>query len=392
MEKDPLTIATAQRMLGALNLLMMLPENHVLFIGSGGCARHSFELGLLKYHQRVSFLTLTDTELVYGDFEGIIDEAIGEILRRAKPKPKAITLHSGCQMRFLAVDFNAIQNSLEEKHGVPIGHFTMNRMLSSASNRVFPDLFKSHFSFLRPQTAAPTVNLLGSIAYLETENEIETYLAQGGIEKVLTLKGAEDFFAFQKMAGSRLNIILHQDYFDAARDMENRLGIPWVYLPIVYDPEEIMEQYETLAAILGFDLDIRAYKEKTLEKIKETLLLVGDTPLLFDLIGIYKPFSMIRALVKMGFNVVGFNHVPYAAYEDEAERAALNWLKKHSQVDTLRNDRLEHQTAFGSKQLENRWFEGAYVGFAAINNLMNLIKGAYIGDEQIMATTNSILF
>lgn len=389
---DVLTISTAQRMLGALNLLMMLPENHVLFVGSKSCARHSFELGLLKHHERLSFLTLTDRELISGDFEPIIDKAIGEILRKVEHRPKVITLHSGCQMCFLAVDFEGISRNLGKKYGLHIGRFIMNRLLSSASDRVFPELFKSHFSFLQPKSSGDTINLLGSIAYLEPENEIGNCLVQGGIKRTFTLNGLRDFSDFQEMAASRLNIVFHKDYFEAARDMEDRLCIPWIYLPILYDIEKVAEQYRVLGDALGFEIDVAAYRQNTVEKIQRTLDLLRDTPLSFELIGINKPFSMIQALVRMGFNVVGFNHVPYAAYDDEEESSILNWLKSHSKVDTLRNDPVQHRTTFGTELLENRWFEGAYIGFAAINNLMDLIKEAYIGDESIMAETNSILY
>lgn len=392
MRDNLITISPAQRLLGAFNMLMMVPDNHVLFIGPVGCARHGFEQILMTYHRQISFITLTDQEVIYGDFEGIIEDAIGELLERVQPRPKAITIYAGCQMEFLVVDFVAMQKRFEKIYNLPVGSFIMNRMLGSSNSRVFIDMYRNTFGFLRSREQANTVNLLGSIAYLERENEIGDRLLSAGLGEILTLKAMQTFEDFQRMAASKLNIIIHPDYLPAARDMEENLAIPWIYLPVTYDLEEVIEQYQQLGQALGRELDIQTDIDQTRARISATLELVGNQPLAFNLIGIYRPFSMLQALVKMGFNIVGMNQVPYTAYKDPEQLERLDWLKVNSQIDLSRNDRLEHRPAHETEKIANHMFEGAYVGFAAINNLMNMIEGAYRGDEQAMVKTDAILF
>jgi nitrogenase molybdenum-iron protein alpha/beta subunit len=381
MSKRPLTIFPARRMLGVINLLMTVPENHVLFIGSPVCARHDMTMGLYEYWRNISFLTLNELELIRGDFDQIIDKAITRILNKARPKPQAITLYTGCPMQFMAADFDSLLQNLEEKHGIYFGHFRMNRMKTSG-RQIFPQLFKSLFSYLRLKEKKPTINLLGSTARLEPENELEKCLAQASIEQVLTLKAMEDFRSFTEMGASRANIILHANYLLAARDMEKRLGIPWIYLPVVYDPEQIEKQYAEIGNLLGCDLDIAGSKQNALDSIEKTKALVGDTPLVFDVIGIHKPFSMLVALVKMGFKVTGFKHAPYDAYCDQSQTEALEWLKLSSKVDTEHNERLEFSyERLRPAQMKNNSFEGAYFGFAAVEHLMHCIREAYHKNE-----------
>ena len=78
-------------------------------------------------------------------------------------------------------------------------------------------------------------------------------LKDWGCAPVRHLSDFETFIDYQAMAKSRANLLLSPIASLAARQMQANLGMPSLFLPVSYDPEEVEAQYAQLAAFLEKD-------------------------------------------------------------------------------------------------------------------------------------------
>lgn len=372
MKNISLNISLGSKSSGVLNRLMNIPECHVIFIGPRVCARHDILMGSYENNNRISFLCLDVNDVILGNFLELINEAVNEILVELGDKVKSIMFFTGCQDCLIGTDFESIIMSLRNKYNIYFSYFQMNCMKSKKKNSMHSELYKSMFSFLKPTNKKePTINLLGSMGSLHNESELLDILNPIGIKRILTIKGSKTFHNFLNMSNSILNIVTNQNYIELSNYMDRELGIPWIYLPVHYDLDRVLENYHKLLHRLKCEFDLTNYVNLTREKILNTKSLTRDIPINLNLLGVSYPYSLIKALIQYGFNVKDISAISFSYEKDEIEKEALSWILKNASHVSINKDKLFHGQV--AKKLSTKE-ERIYFGFSAIDNLMDLIK------------------
>lgn len=107
------------------------------------------------------------------------------------------------------------------------------------------------------------------------------------------------------MARSRLNIVLHPTGLRAAKEMQERLQIPFIQLDISYDPDEILATYERLAEALSTELsqDLSWRYKQAKGRLREAAQRLQDVAVVLDASATMRPFSLAHTLLDYGFNV-----------------------------------------------------------------------------------------
>ena len=129
------------------------------------------------------------------------------------------------------------------------------------------------------------------------------------------------------MAGARLNLVLMEMGRFAAENMEKRLGIPWLDVPVSYSVEQVARDYQTIADALGRPLpDLAPWRERTEAAVARARERVGNTPVVVDSSAAMRPFSMARSLHEYGFRV----DAVFLTHDKDMDRADREWLLAHS--------------------------------------------------------------
>ena len=149
--------------------------------------------------------------------------------------------------------------------------------------------------------------------------------------------------------------------------MEQRLGIPWMYWPACYDPDELARRYEMLGLALSvplFDnvtdegagtstaalrLDaaenlLREARVRATEATARALAAVGGLPVVVDTCASLMPFSLALALIKAGFNVAAVFALHSKGNDAEAEEELM---REHPEIVVVRKQGLEAMAELG---------------------------------------------
>ena len=136
------------------------------------------------------------------------------------------------------------------------------------------------YAFLRrAEVRDQGINLMGNLDALDPGCELFQVLRDWGCAPVRHLSDFETFDDYQAMARSRASLLLSPIASLAARQMQANLGMPSLFLPVSYDPEEVEAQYAQLAAFLEKDApDLSAWRERALGEMEATREALGGRP------------------------------------------------------------------------------------------------------------------
>lgn len=377
MNDKLISVTPAKRFGGIIRLLMSVPGSHVMFVGPRVCSRHDILASLYLYYKRTSQLVLNEADIISGNMLQLIDNAVEEIITKGEEKPKAFMIYTGCQDCLMGTDYSGIISDLKEKYNIPFSHFVMNHMPMVGGRSTLAKICKGMFSLLKESDKCySTVNYFGALCDLKEDNELIKLLDEKGVTNISTLKATKTFDEFRLMSRARLNIITNKDYIEVANDMEERFNIPWIYLPISYNIDEVSNQYENLSKIFNCDFNIEQYKKEAIENINKALEEVGQTPLELDLLGISRPYNLTKTMVEYGFNIKTIYIIQNDYIDDECEIKSLKWIRENASYIELNYERITINPKEQITSEDNLFHvEGEYFGFTAINHLMNLIKG-----------------
>ncbi len=317
---------------GIVRVAALVPEVHLLFVSPSACGRHG-ALGALQhgFKERVSYLAITREDIIAG-YDGLVEEAVDELLRRKKPAPKAIMIFVSCLDDLIGTDLNSLCQRLHAAH--PDVEFQPSHMNPITLDSKKPPMVTTQaamYAFLRrPEAHDEGVNLIGNLEALSPECELFDVLKGWGCAPVRHLSDYRTFEDYQAMARSRANIMLSPIASLAAQQMDAQLGIPYLFLPVTYDPDEIQTAYEQLAAFLVKDApDLTAQREEALAEMEKTRAALDGRPVWVTAGSVLKPFTLARALVQAGFNV----EAVVAQMAIAPDRAAWQWLcEQHPEI------------------------------------------------------------
>ena len=107
----------------------------------------------------------------------------------------------------------------------------------------------------RPSVDPRAVNLLGFFSALDPGSDLLSLMRDAGIRTVHQIAAKETLEDYYEMGKANFNIVLHPEAVPAAVSLQKRLGMPFLELHRLYDPERIHNQYKLFGAAVGVTLD-----------------------------------------------------------------------------------------------------------------------------------------
>lgn len=285
---------------------LRIPESHSLHICPPACGRRNGIRSVKNGEkEHISFLYITQTDLISGRYEALIGNAVEELLRVLKPSPKAFQLYVNCIDDFLGTDEAALIAEMEEHFpGVRFAVFHINPVAGADKVKPGERMHSQLFTFLRPLPRDDGINFIGNFVSIHPDCELFTILKQWQIGPVREIFRCGDYAAYEDMAKSRLNIVLMPMGEYAAIQLKKKLGIDYISQPAAYRMEAFEQNYDALAKALDRPRPaLGPYREAAQAEIAVTLEAVGNRGVIVDSGATMCPFSMTRALLEYGFNV-----------------------------------------------------------------------------------------
>ncbi len=294
---------------GIVRMASIVPEAHILFICPSACGRHnSLGSAMFGLKDRVHYLYLDEQDIIGGGLDRIITDNVDSLLEVLGFEPPAILYFTACIDDLMGTDHEPILRELGRRHPkVAFRHCTMNPISLNTPNPPGITTNAQMYSYLLPapdKKREKAVNLIGTNVSFRAENELNLLLRRHGWA-VRHISDYEHFADIQEMSRSMLNLVTSPISLRAAKEMEEKLGIPYLASFVNYDPDEIMDFYRRLSETLGEDFTAEAdpYRLAAERRIAAVRELIGDYPVAIDYQAVLRPYTLAKALVKRGFRV-----------------------------------------------------------------------------------------
>lgn len=387
---------------GSPNQSLKVPESFSLYVCPASCARRlavrSIKNGTIN---ESAFLLINDADVISGDYEEKVADAVYKIITERKQDrkqiPRAFVIYVNCIDDFLGTDEYALIENLKLKFQDIA--FTVCHINPISDGKGTPRgmiMYDRLYDFLFQKTKdSPSVNFIGNYVSPSDESEVYSVLSSLGINKVNEIFNMETFSQYEEMANSRLNIVLMVMGLLAAETMKQKFGIPYLFLPPSYDLEQIEKNYHQVAEALGKELSPSIYinqKEEAKMEIEKTLKLIGNMPIVVDTYSSRTPFALAKTLKSYGFNVKAV----FASHAKETDKVDLDFiLENYKDIYVIKS--LDYNVIKGlnlGDELIAIGFDSAYTlkakhfvdikhdetlyGFYGVKKLMQLIREAFL--------------
>lgn len=379
--------------------VLRVPGSHTLYVGPPSCMRrHALHHRKHGDPSAVSFLHVTQTDVVSGSYEQLIVDAVAELECTLTPAPSILFVTTFCIDDFLGTDHEALGEQLAAQW--PQTRFVFDRIhpvATGPTTTMSAKKTQNLYSFLDPVDPSERdrgVNLVGSFVPLNPKSEFFELLGRWQLGPLRQLFDCVTYDDYQAMARSRISIVTRFNGLAGACSMEERLGIPaFAFLPC-YDAEQMARLYRDLAVAVGQEpSDCTPWLTAVYSQIARTRTLVGNTPIAVDAEATLVPFALARALLDYGFNVTHVFHSHHAFATDNADRdfvlaryphvicAPSNDARLHLNADAWRQP---NAIAIGrcaarilsTPHLVDIWHDEGLTGFHGIGLLMENIVQA----------------
>lgn len=242
---------------GVKRAALVLPESAMLLVAPNACGRNSTVMSTEEgYADRMFYLPMTETDLVTGRHLSRIPEAISEIMEVADPRPKAIVICITCVDALLGTDLPRICRKAEAENDVLVIPSYMYAIEREGKKPPMVAIRETLYSLLeRPSVDPRAVNLLGFFSELDPESDLLSLMKGAGIRAVNQIAAMETLDDYYEMGKANFNIVLHPEAVYAAGTLQKRLGMPFLELHRLYDPERIHNQYRLFGSAVGLALD-----------------------------------------------------------------------------------------------------------------------------------------
>jgi nitrogenase molybdenum-cofactor synthesis protein NifE len=313
---------------GIVRVGLLVPESVMLQAAPSACGRHGAIAAVqIGYKKRLFMLHVDEMDIVSGQHLDKVPDAVAEILSKTSPRPKAMMICATCIDDLLGSDYEGLAAQLEAQHGIP---FRACHMVPTAQDGKAPPIFsvqQAVYDFLeKPVQKNRAVNIIGSVAPIESESEFYKVMADAGFDKVMHVAACNTFGEFRKMSESTHNIIIKPVGRLAAQQMERKLGIPYCFAPGAYGIDAIDRTYSALEKFLGASFRTREFREEAMDAVREYRKTLGPLTVAVGSTANGSPFELTRALIGYGFKV------PYIFADVilDADVEHINWLKQHA--------------------------------------------------------------
>ncbi|MBQ6585336.1 MAG: hypothetical protein IJH83_00835 [Coriobacteriales bacterium] len=381
--------------------VLHIPGSHTLYVGPLSCTRRH-DIHARQYGERkdVSFLFISQADVVSGRYEDLMVESVGELLELLDPAPRIFQLAVFCIDDFLGTDETALLERLRRAYPqcqFAIDHIdpvSLNERMNMASN-----LLSTQYSFILPRAPHEHdngVNLLGTFVPFDPDCDLLHMLAGWGLGPLRALHACETYEDYQAMGASRLALVFRLMNTASADFMRDRLGIPYIVATPSYDAQAVAHLYCDIARELGEpEPDLSAQVEACREDAQRTARLLDGLPVAIDCEFSLMVFAAAKALLGYGFNVRCIFRSNHRFKLDAQAESFI--LEQCPQVLVTRAESHTHlyESALGSdclalgvdcaRLLDARyvvdiWHDEGYFGFQGIHKLMAAIRAA-VGKE-----------
>ena len=285
---------------------MLIPEAHEIFVCAASCLRGvvltAAEMGAAH---RFSTVEIKENNLLDGDMEYHVIDGVSDILERLPKKPPVVLVYTSCVHHFAGCDLGMIYDTLRDRFpDIDFVDCYMNPIMRKSG--LTPDqLMRSRLYFpLKPRPIQNgTVSIIGNDLPSNEDNDLVVLLKENGfhIHEITSCKTYEEY---QQMAESEYNICYYPAAAAGCKMLSQRLGTTDIYVPFSFDFEEIDAGFSALAEKLGISLqDPTAKRKACIDALKETLDLIGSTPIAIDYTYCPRPLGLAKLLLDHGFNV-----------------------------------------------------------------------------------------
>ncbi|MGN0672990.1 MAG: nitrogenase component 1 [Anaerovoracaceae bacterium] len=349
---------------------MLIPESHQIFVCAKGCLRGvvltAAEMGEMG---RYSALEIKEENVLNGDMEQMMVEGVSDIIDKLSYRPRAIELFISCQHFFLAYDQGVVFETLRERF--PDIEFVDCYMIPTLrKSGITPDQ-RMRVQLYRMLKKKPVnlrrINHIGSNHRISRLSEIYE-IARDNDYELSSIHDAGSFDEYLGMAEACLNIVTEPIAIKAGEDMLERLGIPFIYLPNVFRPDDIEEVYERLHMRTDKLSEYRRNAEYEIELARKEL---GDKEIVIDYTFTFRTLNLARFLLENGFNVTDI-YIDSFLPEEETD---WSWLKENHP------DLVIHPTNRPSMRFEGAGREDALAlgqkaaCFAGTDHFVNITEG-----------------
>lgn len=385
---------------GRARRILRIPESHTLYLCPNSCGRRQGIRALRNgMADQVSFLRFSQTDIALGGYLAQVGDAVAELLAAVEPRPKVVALYVNCIDDFLGTDVEGLVAELSARFAGT--RFVLSRISPVAAD-VEPSSARSiHtklYDLLEPRGVRDAgVNLVGAFEPLPGACEFFDVLAGLGLGPVRQIFLCGTYAEYCRMADSALTVSLSHVGDEAARLMEERLGMPALRWPACYDIAETGKRYERLAACTGRCLggagipgllaDARSRAERAVARARRA---VGGMPLAVDSSASFMPFSLALALLDRGFAVKTVFALHVKGCDTEAEDRLA---REHPEVDIVTRQSYEAVNGYGdarecvavgadaafllrARHAVDMYHDEGYFGYQGIERLMDGLSAA----------------
>lgn len=380
---------------------MLIPEAHEIFVCAASCLR-GVVLTAAEMHaeDRFSTVEIKEHNLLDGDMEDLLIDGVSDIIEKLPKRPPAILVYTSCVHHFAGCDLDMVYRELQERF--PDIDFTdcyMNPIMRKSG--MTPDqIMRSRLYMLLKEREKNdrAVAIIGNDLPTRESSELLQILKDAGL-KIHEITSCKTYEEYQEMAESSYYISYNPAAAAGGEMLSERLGGEHLYLPFSFDYEEIDAGFEKLGKTLGIEIPDFSEKKAACDAAKkETLELLGNTPITIDYSYCTRPLGLAKMLLDAGFNV----EKVYVDTIIGEEKADFEYLQKHypklllyptvhSSMRFMANREVGDGLAIGQKAA---YFEntnhfvnvvqgGGMLGYDAVLHTLELMREAYLEEKDM---------
>lgn len=283
---------------------LVIPESVMLLVSPASCGRNSTILSQEEgYADCMFYLLMNETDLVTGRHLRKLSQAVQEILEVAPAKVVVICIT--CVDALLATDLESIAQKIEQQTGVHIVPSYMYALEREGRKPPMTAIRQTIYSLLERKTVDPkAINLLGFFSCLNPESELFELLHQAGIQTIHQVAEKKTLEEYMEMGNANFNLVLYPESNYAAQDLNQRLGMPYIEFPRLYEVERIHRLYQLFAKAIGVVMDDTSYYLETKQIVQEARSIFQGKKLVIGEMLDANPFELACALSELGFEIM----------------------------------------------------------------------------------------
>lgn len=380
---------------------MLIPEAHEIFVCAASCLR-GVVLTAAEMHaeERFSTVEIKEHNLLDGDMEDLLIDGVSDIIEKLPKRPPAVLVYTSCVHHFAGCDLDMVYRELRSRF--PDIDFTdcyMNPIMRKSG--LTPDqLMRSRLYMLLKEREKNerAVAIIGNDLPTREESELLQILKAADL-KIHEITSCRTYEEYQEMAESSYYISYNAAAVAGGEMLSERLGGEHLYIPFSFEYEQIDTGFEKLGKMLGVEIPDFSEERDACDKAKkETLALIGNTPITIDYTYCPRPLGLARMLLDVGF-VVEKVYVDTITGEEKADFEYLQehypklllYPTVHSSMRFMANREMSSGLAIGQKAA---YFEntnhfvnvvqgGGMLGYDAVLNTLKLMRDAYLEEKDM---------